>query len=58
MNLISDLQEELEFVVGHGHREFVIEDEDGRRFDLVDVEFPASCPAVLRIRPDRDTPSR
>lgn len=56
MNLTADLKAEL--VHAHdfgGYEKFVIEDEQGRRFDLINVEWPGNnLPVVLRLRPAQD----
>lgn len=56
MNRTVDLEVEL----GHAHHpggyeNFVIEDEQGRRFELINVEWPGNgLPLVLRLRPAQD----
>lgn len=58
MNRIGDLLAELEHARGRDRREFRICDEQGRRYELIDVDHPGGgIEVVLVIRPD-DTPSR
>lgn len=56
VKLIKDLVAELDM---SALAEFQLVDEDGRHYQLVDVQWSGyDGPAVLLIRPDDDTPSR
>lgn len=56
MNLTADLEAELSHAHHPGgYEKFVIEDEQGQQFELVDVEWPGNdLPLVLRLRPAQD----
>lgn len=56
MNRTTDLEAELEHArQSGGYEVFVIKDEDGHRFELVDVGWPRNGqPLVLLIRPAAD----
>lgn len=56
MNRIMDLLAELEDALGSTYlQEFVIENESGQRYRLVDVQRPLDVPSlVLLVRPAQD----